>query len=180
MKQDNRCLDYRQAIKESEQDLLSLERSQSYALLRDRMRFLRLLKSGECGSQAQAGRHIGLGLRGAEKLWKKYRREGLPGLLRYPYQGTQGKLSEKQQQQLQRELCKDSTQHLQQACGYVERTFGLSYTIPGMHYVFKRLKVKKKTARPTHYHKDERGEQRFKKKIPSTKAAVRKALLHAR
>lgn len=164
MKQDNRCLDYRKAIKETEEKLLCLERHQSKALLRDRMRFLRLLKSGACGSQAQAGRHIGLGLRGAEKLWKKYRTEGIEGLLRYPYQGTEGKLTDKQQQQLQEELCKDNTQGLQGACAYTEKKFGVSYTVPGMHYVFKRLKVKKKTARPTHYHKDERGEQQFKKK----------------
>ncbi|MBD0287642.1 MAG: hypothetical protein ICV79_19790, partial [Flavisolibacter sp.] len=57
--------------KEGEQELLSLERRQNYSILRDRMRFLRLLKSGECPSQAKAGGQIGLGLRGSEKLWKK-------------------------------------------------------------------------------------------------------------
>lgn len=164
MKQDNRCLDYRLAVKESEQQLLSLERSQRYALLHRRMRFLRLLKSGACGSQAQAGRQIGLGLRGAEKLWKKYRSEGLEGLLRYPYRGTRGKLSEDQQQHLQAELRQDSTQHLQQACDFVERSFGVRYSPAGMHFVFKRLQIKKKTARPTHSHRDEQGARRFKKK----------------
>ena len=178
MRKDKRCLDYRKAIKESEQQLLEAERHQSQALLRDRARFLRLLKSGACSSQAQAGKHIGLGLRGSEKLWKKYRKEGLKGLLTYPYKGSKGKLSESQQQQLQDELCKDATQDLQQACTYVEEKFQVHYTTRGIAYVFQRLKVKKKTGRPQYNGKDHRGEKNFKKKIPCPKEAVWKALLH--
>lgn len=169
MRKDKRCLDYRKAIKESEQQLWEAERHQSYALLRDRARFLRLLKSGACSSQAQAGQCIGLGLRGSEKLWKKYRKEGFKGLLTYPYKGSKGKLSEAQQQQLQDELCKDETQDLQQACAYVERKFKLHYSTRGMAYVFQRLKVKKKTGRPQYAGKDHKGEKDFKKKdsLPS-------------
>ena len=114
---DKRCLDYRKAIPESEEQLFELERHQSYALLRDRMRFLRLLKSGECCSQAKEGKSIGLKLRASEKLWRKYRVEGLDGLLAYPYQGTKGRLSEEQQQRLQEELYNDKIQRLAQARG---------------------------------------------------------------
>ncbi len=163
MKADKRCLDYRKAIKESEKQLLQLERKQTRALLRDRMRFLRLLKSGACPSQAKAGKRIGLGLRGSEKLWKEYCTEGVQGLLTYPYKGTKGKLTEAQQRQLQQELCNDKTQSLQQACAYVEQQFGVHYTAPGILYVFQRLKVKKKTGRPTHQGKDVKGEKQFKK-----------------
>jgi transposase len=164
MKQDNRCLDYRKAIKETEQQLLTLERHQSRALLRDRMRFLRLLKSGACPSQAKAGQQIGLKVRASEKLWDKYAKEGVKGLLTYPYQGSKGKLTEEQKQQLQQELCKDQTQSLQQARASVEQHFGVHYTIPGIYYVLKRLRVKKKTGRPQYAHKDEKGEKKFKKK----------------
>jgi transposase len=164
MNKDKRCLDYHKVIKESEEQLLYLERHQSYALLGDRMRFLRLLKSGECSSQAKAGKYIGLSLRGSEKLWKKYRQQGLSGLLAYPYKGTKGKLSEAQKQQLQQELCLDQFQSLKQACHYVEQHFGVQYSTPGIHYLFERLKVKKKTGRPVHLHKDVKGEKVFKKK----------------
>src|SRR5215210_5336391 len=153
MKKDKRCLDYRQAIRESEQRLVELERNQTYALLSDRMRFLRLLKSGECTSQAGAGKYIGLGLRASEKLWNKYTTEGLKGLLIYPYKGSKGKLSQAQQQQLHDELYRDQIQSLQQACAYVEKKFGVHYTPPGIRYVFQRLKVKKKTGRPVHANK---------------------------
>lgn len=161
---DNRCLDYGKAIKEGKGRLFKLERAQTKALLRDRVRFLRLLKSGECSTQAQAGKAIGLGLRGAEKLWKKYRLEGLEGLLRYPYRGRREKLSAEHIRQLHEELAKDTIQGLKQACQYVEDQTGVHYCVSAMHYVFKRLKVKKKTGRPLHYRKDEKGEKRFKKK----------------
>jgi transposase len=128
------------------------------------MRFLRLLKSGACPSQATAGEYIGLKRRASEKLWGKYRTEGLEGLLTYPYQGSTGKLSEEEQQQLQDELSKDHIQGLQQACEYVEKQFQVHYTPRGMAYVFERLQVKKKTGRPVHAHKDYKGEKRFKKK----------------
>jgi transposase len=128
------------------------------------MRFLRLLKSGECTSLAGAGRQIGLKLRASEKLWRKYRQEGVQGLLDYPFKGYSGKLSCEQQQQLLEELHSARFQSLHQGCQYVKKAFGISYSIPGIRYVFEQLKVKKKTARPTHVHKDEEGEKRFKKK----------------
>lgn len=158
-------LDYAKAITESKQQLSGLERHQSHALLRDRMRFLRLLKTKVCRSQAKAGQSIGLKPRASEKLWYKYTTEGLEGLLTYPYKGSKGKLTEAQKQQLEKELCNDQTQSLQQACDYVEKKFGIHYTIPGIRYVFERLRVKKKTGRPEHHSKDHKGEKRFKKKI---------------
>jgi transposase len=162
---DKRCLDYRKAIKETEQQLVALERSQTKALLRDRIRFLRLLKSGACHTQAKAGEQIGLTLWGSQKLWAKYRSEGLKSLLAYPYQGRKEKLSEAQKQELQEELSKDTTQSLEQACAYVERQNGVHYTVSGMYYVLRRLKVKKKTARPVHHNKDNKGEKQFKKNV---------------
>ncbi len=173
MRQDKRCLDYHKTIKESEAELFALERRQSKALLRDRMRFLRLLKSGECGSVAAAGQQIGLKLRACEKLWRKYREQGTQGLLDYPFKGSKGKLSEKQEHRLQEELHSARIQSLQQGCQYVQKAFKVSYTLSGIRYVFQRLKIKKKTARPTHVQKDEAGEKRFKKKLSPPEAALR-------
>jgi len=164
MVKDKRCLDYQKVIKEREATLRSLEKAQTKALLRDRMRFLRLLKSGECSSVAAAGRYIGLKLRASEKLWRKYRQEGLAGLVDYPFKGYSGKLTEEQQDTLEQELCSGSFRSLAESCRYVEQTFETHYTLSGMHYVFERLKVKKKTARPSHVHKSETAERRFKKK----------------
>jgi transposase len=161
---DKRCLDYPKAIKESAQQLFTLERAQTKALLRDHVRFIRLLKSGECTTQAQAGKAIGLGLRGAEKLWKKYTQEGIKGLLIYPYKGRKEKLPELQKQHLEAELARGQSQSLAQVCRYVEAQSGVHYTTPGIYYVLRRMKVKKKTGRPQYHDKDYRGEKQFKKK----------------
>jgi hypothetical protein len=135
MQKDRRCLDYQKAISESEQVLLRLERRQSKDMLCARVRFLRLLKSGACTSQANAGKQISLGLCGSETLWKKYRSEVIQGLLLYLYQGTGGKLFDAQKQRLEEEeeeeeeLAKDQTQSLQQAALYEEEHFGVHYTV---------------------------------------------------
>lgn len=48
-------LDYNQLVQESTEELLQQEKAQSKAYLRDRVRFLRFLKTGVAKSQAQAG-----------------------------------------------------------------------------------------------------------------------------
>ena len=161
---DQRCLDYRKAITESEEKLRTLERRQSNALLRDRVRFLRLLKSGACTSQAQAGKVIGIKLRASEQLWRKYREERLEGLLHYPYRGKKEKLSQAQKQALENELLNDQMQTLEQVRAWVMQQSGVHYCVSGIYYVLERLKVKKKTGRPQYYDKDKEGERRFKKK----------------
>ena len=157
---DKRFLDYSKAIRENEEHLLYRERHQTYGLLRDRMRFLRLLKNGECATQAA----IGLKARAAEKLWKKYKAEGIEGLLAYPFTGRKEKISEALKHELQEELSKDQTQSLAQVQHFLEAKGEVHYTIPGIHYVLERMGVKKKTGRPQYYDKDWEGAQRFKKK----------------
>ena len=161
---DKRFLDYSHAIQESVEQLLYLERHQTSALLRDRMRFLRLLKSGECSKQSDAGKAIGLKVRAAEKLWKKYKEEGIEGLLVYPYVGRKEKISAELMHQLEKQLARDQTQSLAEVQHFIEEQSGVHYTIPGVHYVLGRMKVKKKTGRPQYHDKDTKGEHRFKKK----------------
>ncbi len=165
MRKDKRCLDYAKAIKERVEQLWALERRQSKAIVRDRIRFLRLLKSAECSSQASAGKQIGLKRRASEKLWSKYSHQGIKGLLAYPYQGTQGKLTEEQLQLLDVQLRNDTIQSRKQACAYVQQHLGVQYTPSGMGYVFERLKVKKKTGRPQYTGKDHQGAKEFKKNV---------------
>ena len=46
---------------------------------------------------------------------------------------------------------------------WVAQSFGIHYTQVGMWKLVKRLKIKKKTARPSHVLKDEKAAERFKK-----------------
>lgn len=165
-------LNYRELIRESEEELLTLERRQTQGILRLRVRFLRLLKSGECPTQAQAGERIALGPRQSQRLWQRYRQGGLKLLLAYPYQGHKPRLTPEQQQALQQELKKDQIHSLQQACAWLWDHQGVRFSPSGVHYLFKRLRVKKKTGRPVHHHRDSAGAEAFKKKPARPRGAL--------
>jgi hypothetical protein len=62
-------LNYEEQIKELLEKLLGLEKRTSRGLERDRVRFLRFLKSGEARSQIKAGLLISLGNRQSQRLW---------------------------------------------------------------------------------------------------------------
>lgn len=156
-------IDYSKAIKETLQELVEKEKEQSKAFVRDRIRFLRLLKSGSCSSQGEAGELISLSSRSSQRLWSQYRRGGLKALLTYPYQGTSCRLSKEQRKQLSVYLAQDQVQFLYEAKEYIQEQFGVCYSTSGVHRLFGRLKVKKKTGRPSNYRKEEKGAQDFKK-----------------
>ena len=105
-------IDYCKEIKESQECLRKAERKQGKGFLRDRIRFLRLLKSGQCSSQQQAGNLTGHSLRNSQRLWKQYREGGLKALLMYPYEGSYCRLSKQQTQKLRHFLAKDQVQFL--------------------------------------------------------------------
>lgn len=53
-------MDYAKLIKETVEELLAVEQRQKQGLLRDRVRFVRLLKAEVVKTQRQAGEQIGL------------------------------------------------------------------------------------------------------------------------
>lgn len=77
-------LDYSTAIKETAEELRVLYRRQKRPLARRRLRFLIVLKTGLCSSQAKAGEQIGIKQRASEKLWRLYQVKGIAGLLAPP------------------------------------------------------------------------------------------------
>ena len=89
-------MDYSQLIRESEEFLQSQERLASRAQVRDRIRFLRVLKTGQATSQSAAGLLIGIATRQSQRLWQTYREQGFSGLLCTHYQHSFGKLSARQ------------------------------------------------------------------------------------
>ena len=159
-----RKVNYQEQIRESEEELLTLERKQTKGIVRRRVRFLRLLKTGECTTQAQAGCRIAVNGRQSQQLWKKYRDEGLKNFLSYPFQGHSERLNEQQKQALDKKLREDKLQSLKEGQQYLQQQEKLHFSLSGVHYLFKRLKVKKKTGRPVHQGRDEEGAEAFKKK----------------
>lgn len=157
-------MNYQTEIIESEGDLIKLERLTKDGRARDRVRFIRLLKTGKAITQQQAGVLIGLGIRQSQRLWQRYRQNGIATLAVSNYQGGTAKLNQAEQGRLKERLKKDDICSLEQAQNYLEQEFGISYTRGGVSYLFKRLKVKLKTGRPRNVNQDAAQIEQFKKK----------------
>ncbi len=157
-------LNYSVLIKESLTELQKLEKSQSDALFRDRVRYIRLLKSGEVKTQKEASNLIGISSRQGQRNWRLYKEQGLAGMLRpLERNGAPTKLREEQYEELDERLQADDIQFLHEAVAHVKEKYDTDYTVSGMHYVFKRLKIKKKTGRPVNIRQDKEGLEEFKK-----------------
>ncbi|HMO41724.1 MAG TPA: winged helix-turn-helix domain-containing protein [Saprospiraceae bacterium] len=156
---------YEKAIKEEVEYLEELERQQRESICRDRVRFIKLLKSGQCKSQAEAGAHLGLGLRQSQRIWGMYKAGGMAHLVQSPHakKGYAGRLDEREVEQLLEALKGDQHQGLKDGQQFLAEQFGKHYTLSGMHYLYQRLKVKKKTARPVNERQDTEGLVAFKK-----------------
>jgi len=155
---------YHEEIKESEAEVLAVERRQSRSKLRDRVRLLRLLKSGSSRSLTQASVVIGLSVAQTRRLYDKYRQGGLQELLAWRQGGNHQKLNPAQQAELI-ERSKAGFTSQQAVREYLQQTFNVTYTQGGVSVLLARLKIKLKTARPRHREKDEGAADAFKKNL---------------
>lgn len=128
--------------------LQATEKQQIKAKLRDYVRFLRLLKSGESTTQIQAANQVNLSLRQAQRLWKRYQQEGFELLIKDRQSSYIGKLSTSQISRLRQFLLDDQAQTLADIQAYLAGSLGVNYTIGGVSDLCKRLKIKRKTGRP--------------------------------
>jgi transposase len=160
-------MDYATNITETVDFLLEVEKKQSHATQRDRVRFVRLLKSGEATTQGAAGRLIGLSERQSQRLWKLYREQGLEGLTANHFTGYWGKLSSVQISHLRQYLFDNQAQTLADIQAYLEGSLGVSYTEGGVSDLCARLKIKPKTGRPVNVRQEPGAVETFKKNLPS-------------
>ncbi|MDQ4141813.1 MAG: winged helix-turn-helix domain-containing protein [Bacteroidota bacterium] len=154
---------YAELIQEEESYLRWQERHAQKGIVRDRIRFLRLLKSGQCKSQWAAGEAIGLQGRQSQRLWQQYRQQGYAGLVQAYSNHNFGKLSSAQISRLQAYLRQDQVSQLAEAQAYIATEFGTHYTISGICKLFQRLQIKLKTGRPVNIRQDEAQAEAFKK-----------------
>ena len=158
-------MDYSVLISESEDFLQMQERLASQAQVRDRIRFLRVLKTGQARSQSAAGLFIGLATRQSQRLWQTYRKKGFSALLSTHYQHSFGKLSARQLSILLTFLRSDQASKLEDVQAFIASSFGVHYTLSGLSKLFTRLKIKLKTGRPSNVRKDVAQEAAFKKTL---------------
>jgi transposase len=122
---------YHEEIKESEAELLAVERRQSRSKLRNRVRLLRLLKSGSSRSLTQASVVIGLSVAQTRRLYNKYHQGGLQELLAWRQGGNHQKLNPAQQAELI-ERSKAGFPSQQAVREYLQQTFKVHYTQGGV------------------------------------------------
>lgn len=106
---------------------------------------------------------VGWKLRYSQKMWQMYQERGVEGLAETEQSGSFGNLSSQEMARLLGYMDEFGFDSLQEARKHIAQAFGVSYTIGGVSWLFKRLKVKLKTARPANVEKDEERVFAYKK-----------------
>ena len=156
-------MNYAKLITESENELTALAKKQTQVVNRDRIQFLKVLKTGQASTQVQAGKAIGIGQRQAQRLWQRYRAKGLDDLLVKAKRLRWGKLSSQQISHLRQFLLDDQAQTLAHIQAYLAGNLGVKYSISGVGSLCKRLKIKLKTGRPVNVRQTPGAVDEFKK-----------------
>ncbi len=96
-------IDYPNVITESHEQLQELEKRHRYTHLFQRVRMLRLLKSGECSNLREAADALGYSRRQCQRWWGAYTEGGLDELLvsRVDERGRQEFVTEKAWEELE-------------------------------------------------------------------------------
>jgi len=158
-------LNYQEIIKESEKELIKLERQHRYSHLMQRVRMLGLLKSGRCQSIAQVAKELGYSWRHCQRWLSCYRAEGLAGLLEnhVDKRGRQEWKNEEAWQALHEALTAGEIARYQDAREVLAEQ-GVHYQDDtGVLKLFKRHQIKAKTGRYQHEKADFVAQAAFKK-----------------
>ncbi len=143
---------YPKAIQESEEELTSLEQSLRGQKAADRVRVLRLLKSGAVKSLKDCAPMVGYSVSQLTRWWERYRVEGLTEMLKqHKPAGRASKLSSEAWEGLLQAMQAGQIATMQDARNYLEREWGISYKNgKSLWWLFKKHRVKWKTGRRRH------------------------------
>jgi transposase len=160
---------YRQAIKESEEELSHLEQSLRGQKAGDRVRMLRLLKSEKVSSLKDAAPLVGYSLAQVTRWWERYRAAGLAELLKQPKPaGKPSRLRAEAWEGLMAAMRAGQIATMQDACQYLHREWGISYKNgKSLWWLFKKHRVKWKTGRRHHQKANVEQQNAFKKTSPT-------------
>lgn len=159
-------IDYTEEITESVDELRALEKKRaSQRSVADRLKMLRLLKSGQCRSQRQAADVLGYSRRQLGRWLNTYRAGGLEALCEV---GSPGGKQERVTPEAWEALCEKmkagEIARLKDAKTFLREEFGVEYkSESGISRLFQRHGVKLKTGRPRHRDADPEAQAAFKK-----------------
>jgi transposase len=159
---------YTQVIQEESHELEKLEKHHRYTHLFQRVRMLRLLKSGECSNLAEAAEALGYSWRQLQRWFAFYRQGGLQELLksRVDERGRKELVTPEAFEELQEAMKRGQIATISQAHRFLSER-GIEYSHPdGVGQLLRRRKVKLKTGRPRHQRADLQEQEAFKKSLP--------------
>jgi transposase len=163
-------INYREAIRETSAELARLERTERRRRGGDRIKLLRLLKTGEESSLTEAAAVLGYSERQAQRWWKCYREGGLSALRSEPATrgGGQERMTAEAWAALNPKMEAGDVARLRDVRDYLKDQFDIEYTVGAVSKLFQRHKVKLKTGRPRHRRADAEQQAAFKKSAPGT------------
>ncbi len=158
---------YPQAIQESEEDLTRLEQRLRGQKAADRVRMLRLLKSGTVKSLKDCAPLVGYSVIQLTRWWECYRAEGLARMLKqHKPVGKHSKLTAEAWEGLLVAMRAGHIATMQDARDYLEREWGIRYKNgKSLWWLFKKHRVKWKTGRRRHTKANAEQQTAFKKTL---------------
>ena len=158
-------INYPKAIGESEEDLISHEQGLRGQKAADRVRMLRLLKSGTAKSLQDCAPLVGYSVTQLTRWWECYRAEGLAELLKqHKPVGKTTKLTAEAWRGLLVAMRAGHIATMQDARDYLEREWAISYKNgKSLWWLFKKHRVKWKTGRRRHKKANAEQQAAFKK-----------------
>jgi transposase len=162
-------IDYPNAIAESTAQLHELEKRHRYTHLFQRVRMIRLLKSGECRNLQQAADALGYSWRQCQRWWGAYTKGGMEELLvsRVEERGRQELVTEEVWKELEEVMKEGRIATYAQARDFLAER-GIQYSgADSVGGLLRRRKAKLKTGRPRHQRAEDQEQEDFKKSLPS-------------
>ena len=156
---------YPKAIQESEEELMSLEQRLRGQKTADRVRMLRLLKSGTVMSLKDCAPLVGYSVIQLTRWWERYRAAGLAGMLKqHQPAGKAARLTPEAWAGLLQAMRAGHIATMQDARNYLERAWGIRYKNgKSLWWLFKKHRVKWKTGRRRHKKANAEQQAAFKK-----------------
>ena len=156
---------YPKVIQESEEELKQLEQQLRGQKTADRVRMLRLLKSGAVKSLKDCAPLVGYSLVQVTRWWERYRAQGLASLTQqYTPTGQRSRLTAQAWAGLLTQMRAGRITTMQDARNYLEKEWGIVYKNgKEFGWLFKKHRVKWKTGRRRHKKANAEQQAAFKK-----------------
>lgn len=158
-------IQYSSHIRESVSHLLQREKKERGSPLSDRVKMLRLLKSGTYRSQEQLAPVLGRSERTLRRWWHLYQQHGLTGLLT-PSRvgGSQERITASAHQALETAMKQGQIATLEEARQLLRTQFSIEYrSVSSLSRWCHRHRIKLKTGRPQHAQTSLEDQRAFKK-----------------